>query len=702
MRLSCDCVSVTHSFFESRIKDLSFFLARDDDVVELYFSVTLFELGMESVFIVIIKLMIQTQNISFAFKRDMNHRCIYHLLVVFLNMLIVRAFCHKATTHNAPRLAFRNHPSSYSRKTNTGSVSAPLSIRRSGSSSTFLQSHFAKSDDHVVVTYLTDVEGDKAYLDRYVNLSQVLKFQKVTPRLVDHNSNDESSESSESSYFPYDHCMEFSIPNGMLVYGGDVWDKGGNDLYVIRQLVDLKRRHPDRVQIVLGNRDMNKLRMLQELGIKGHPLPHHPGLNFLRGTGRMGDPDFQLPPVDAVERLKWILSRSMGSPNAFELRKAELEWEQKELLGSSKEVTDEDVVISYQTSCHPKGELGQYLSDANLAVRLGQVLFVHGSLPLTQDILHERESDFWDDLTCYMPWLQDDAKTNHGVTTIDDWLDALNGFCHTKVQQWNECIAQVEDEQTTTTQEENAIWTVEGGYHYGPSYSGLMQYGMGMVMAPERKSNPTCVYSSWMTNGMPHRFYPNADEQRFAQATKEFFEKAQLRLIVAGHQPQGDMPSPIRINTTSVEPSWVLCCDTSYSGDTLWYHLPEDTTTTTTSQQQTPPVPQRSNLGRGTVKSFRGDVAVSEVLIQLDAQQTIQSVKYHGVLSDGSEYETINLIDDADATAVGQIAPDSLVPSETDSPHQGPWWTKMVFSDGSHLFHQAEGYSAWNLFHPKQ
>ena len=613
-------------------------------------------------------------------------------------MLIARAFCHKATTHTTHRLAFRNHP--------TGSISALRSpIRRSGSSSctSFLKSHVSKSDnDNVVVTYLTDVEGDKAYLDRYVNLSKILTFQQVTPRLTN---NDESK--SASSFFPYDHCMEFSNPNGMLVYGGDVWDKGGSDLYVIRQLNDLKRRYPDRVHILLGNRDINKLRMLQELGLKSQQeqsLPHHPGLNFLRGTGRIGDPEFQAPPDTAVERLKWILSQSMGSPNAFDLRKSELEWEQTELLGSSsKQVTDEDVVVSYQTSCHPNGELGQYLSGANLAVRLGQVLFVHGSLPLTKDILHERDSHFWDDLTCYMPWLRDDdAKTNHGVKTIDDWLDALNGFCHTQVQQWKEGIAQIEDGAQTTTQKENAIWSVQGGYHYGPSGSGLIQYGMGMT--PDFKSNPTVVYSSWTTNGMPRRFFPNADEQRFAQATKEFFEKAQLRLIVAGHQPQGDMPSPIRINTTSVEPSWVLCCDTSYSGDTLWYHLPENATTTTSSgqQQTTPQTPPRTNLGRGTVKSFRGEVAVSEVLMELDAQQTIQSVKYHGVLSDGSEYETINLIDDADATAVGQIAPDSLVPSETDSPHQGPWWTKMVFSDGSHLFHAAEGYSAWNLFHPKQ
>jgi hypothetical protein len=200
------------------------------------------------------------------------------------------------------------------------------------------------------------------------------------------------------------------------------------------------------------------------------------------------------------------------------------------------------------------------LSKANLAARLGQVLFVHGSLPLTKDILHERESNFWDDLTVHMPWSQDEDKINHGVTTIDDWLNALSGFCHTKAQQWKERIAQIEMEQqqtaACTTQKEHAVWSVQGGHHHGPSCSGLTQRGMGMT--PDCKSNPAAVCSSWMTNGVPHRFCPNADERRFAQATKEFFERAQLRLIVAGHQPEGDMPSPVRISTASIKPSWTL------------------------------------------------------------------------------------------------------------------------------------------------
>ena len=100
--------------------------------------------------------------------------------------------------------------------------------------------------------------------------------------------------------FPYDRCIDFSSPNGMLVFGGDLWDKGGYDLYVARQLLDLKRRHPHRVLWVLGNRDINKLRILQELGLPGRPVPPHPGLTWFRGTGRVGDPDGPLLPPLAI------------------------------------------------------------------------------------------------------------------------------------------------------------------------------------------------------------------------------------------------------------------------------------------------------------------------------------------------------------------------------------------------------------------
>ena len=675
----------------------------------------------------------------------------------------------------------------------------------------FLHSYFndeSSSNDtkkeSIVITYLTDVEGDKAYLDRFVQASRVISYRNYpsSPSSSSSFNNNNNNNDHHRRTLPYDQYIDFDLPNGMLVYGGDVWDKGGYDLYVIRQLLDFKQRYPTRVQFVLGNRDINKLRILQELGLSSSSpksvavVPHHPGIYFFRAIGREAD---MVPPTTPVERLQWMLRQTMGSPHAFALRKSELEWERQHIhhhrhhhhhysycvsdnnnkdnkdnknnndMGAPTQaatadamITDDMVVRSYQQSCHPQGEMGRYLSQAHLAIRLGQILFLHGSLPLTKEVLEQKRlNHVWDDLSFAMPWLTEQQKQHIHVTNIDDWIQQLNDFCHTKIQEWKDWVTKKEQklllQSSSTTngkdddddgnngnnnnKQNEPIWSVQGGYHYGPSYSALIQYGMGST--PDRKSNPTVVYSSWMTNGMPYRFYPptastptnettttnskedaTEDTPSFALATKEFLEKAGLRLIVAGHQPQGDLPNPIRIDIDthdgSTQPAYVLCCDTSYSGDTMWYHLPNssnenndndnDNDQTTMQQQQQiqqqQQQQQRANLGRGNVYSFRGEVAVSEVLLEINSQHELTSVKYHGVLSDGTEYETINLIRSPhqdDVVSIGQIAPESLVPAEDESPHQGPWWTKMIFSNGSYLFHGAEGFRVWNyMINPRK
>jgi hypothetical protein len=589
-------------------------------------------------------------------------------------MILVRPFLHSAA-NVASKLKSRAAPSTTTPFLRRPKYYYPGVVRLFATTNTNSFENFLKKRQDVVVTYLTDVEGDKAYLDRYVETSKVLKFVESS-----------SSSEDDTSLLPYDKCIEFTQDNAMLVYGGDVWDKGGFDLYVIRQLLDLKRRHPDRVVLILGNRDINKLRILQEIGVSNTKLPKHPGLLWFKGTGRLGDPDSNPPPDDAIERLQWMLGQTMGSPNAFDHRKNELIWENKD---SGKEITDEDVVESYQRSCHPKGELGQYLSQSQLATKLGPLLFVHGSLPLTKEVLAEAnknsQESLWDDLTFCMPWLEPgESAKDHGVTTIDEWLDALNQFCSDRVQDWKEEIARIESSGRSST-----IWAFRGGYHYRPSYSALIQYGLGMT--PERKQNPTVVYNSFTPNGMPHSFYPDAEDgPDYFKYTREFFDRADIQVILTGHKPQGDMPSPIRIDSSS----WILCCDTSYSSETIWYHK-NNTSAATTSEP-------RTNLGRGNAVSFRGDVAVSEVLLELtngggSSKTTLESVRYHGVLSDGTEYETLNLLDNVNNSTIGQAAPEHLVPSELDSPHQGRWWTKSIFSDGSHLFHAGEGFHVWNF-----
>ena len=50
-----------------------------------------------------------------------------------------------------------------------------------------------------------------------------------------------------------------------FVFGGDTVDHGGRDIGVLSTLLDLKRRHPSRVHFLLGNRDINKMRLSAEL-----------------------------------------------------------------------------------------------------------------------------------------------------------------------------------------------------------------------------------------------------------------------------------------------------------------------------------------------------------------------------------------------------------------------------------------------------
>ena len=90
------------------------------------------------------------------------------------------------------------------------------------------------------VTYVTDVEGNLDYWNRWVELSSVVSRCSTSQKLM-----------------LKDDCH--------FVYGGDVWDRGRGDLRIIRDIVNMKKEYPSRVHIILGNRDINKLRLMYEL-----------------------------------------------------------------------------------------------------------------------------------------------------------------------------------------------------------------------------------------------------------------------------------------------------------------------------------------------------------------------------------------------------------------------------------------------------
>ena len=50
-----------------------------------------------------------------------------------------------------------------------------------------------------------------------------------------------------------------------FVFGGDSQDKGIGDIRFVKIMLALKKKYPDRVFFIIGNRDANKLRLTSEL-----------------------------------------------------------------------------------------------------------------------------------------------------------------------------------------------------------------------------------------------------------------------------------------------------------------------------------------------------------------------------------------------------------------------------------------------------
>ena len=556
------------------------------------------------------------------------------------------------------------------------------------------------------VSFLTDVEGDAAYFDRFVENSRVLCFQSTSPNL--------DRTSSGGTFFPYNKQVAFRTNCSMLVYGGDVCDKGGSDLYILRQLLSLQHRYPDRVHLLMGNRDINKMRIVPEMGAddsrdkRDQRLPYHGGCWWLAGTGLDGDPladdmpengTSKVPSNSPAERLRWILGKTMGSPDAFELRRNELAREEELIHTNSKatsrEISDEDVVRSFRRACHPDGEVGRYLSSAKLLVKVGSALFMHGALPRPDVVDTCQEHSLWSSVDYAIPWVNDPCEE---ISSVDNWIECLNSFAHSQVGLWKKNALHSHDESTNRTV---GVWSTIGGYNTHFDYGNLLQFGMGWL--PTKKKNPTIVYSSWLNDGMPQQFYGShcrkmgaisfENATPYAREVSKFFDAGHLQLILSGHQPHGDHPTPINMSRGTdegkVNARFILPCDTSYSGDAHWMCSGSGE--------------KRNSHGRGNSISGRGDTAVCEVLIDQNVDDgSISSTISHGKLSDGTRYESINLFDadkDPDTALIGTLLDrDDFVfegSVRDDSGEEMDWWIKNKLSDGRFLVSSGKGYDVF-------
>lgn len=197
-------------------------------------------------------------------------------------------------------------------------------------------------------------------------------------------------------------------PGARFVYGGDVPDRFFGERALLRELLRLKGEAPDRVFLIAGNRDVNKLRLPLELSGRALVVPprRHPRA-YASWCAKHRRPDA------AGSRLRWILEQTMGAPEAFDLRRRELAAEEGVDPSS---ITEQDVVDSYLADAAPDGLFHRYLRCSQLAARIGQTLIVHAGIPQAA--------------LAHIPGEPERASS------LDLWLEKLDRWYRSHLREW--------------------------------------------------------------------------------------------------------------------------------------------------------------------------------------------------------------------------------------------------------------------------
>jgi hypothetical protein len=439
-----------------------------------------------------------------------------------------------------------------------------------------------------MIGYCTDVEGNYEYWERYLMISKVL------------------GRNEEKKIVLNDGCQ--------FVFGGDVCDRGDGDIRVLDDLIQLYESYPDRVHFILGNRDVNKMRIPVELHEKY--LQHPAAVYWIPN-------DPEQCPQTKIERLKWILRKTMGAPLAFEGRRKELE-----ILG--KPTTDEDVVQSFFDLLTPEGSLMKYMKYGKIAVSFGDTLFCHGGINGTN-----------------LGWIPPKTPTaptsvnassfgagDFGGQTCDNvgmWISELNQFVKEEVDDFitRAPIFLRAMNEITDLNEIQPHWGVTGTYDH-PQPGSRLGF-LGMQITADKSPNPSVIYSSYVDKGMP------------ADLGKEYADKilgAGIKRIIVGHQPHGDAPTPIEI-----EGLQIMMGDTSYSGAVKWTFTGEPKDGEETWGPCTAELYDAPELGLASLPKNGEDsrgCTISEVLLTFENDEILANHSSrgfaHGVLSDGSKY----------------------------------------------------------------
>mmetsp|Transcript_60445 Transcript_60445/g.128121 ORF Transcript_60445/g.128121 Transcript_60445/m.128121 type:complete len:789 (-) Transcript_60445:41-2407(-) len=373
-------------------------------------------------------------------------------------------------------------------------------------------------DDKLKITYVSDVEGHWQYFCNFITYAKGLRFEKPG----DHKGDRQPSDS------------KLVLEDGWIfVYGGDCTDKGPGSVHFVKVIVELKKRHMDRVHFILGNRDINKMRFTAEISeseiarLRELPIPYWvnekkttTALDYIRTLAAKAENIEEKAVTEAMidkhnttaNRIRWMNIFSAGSDTDFELHREGIAHARNVAIS---EVSDDDVVNDYKDMVKEGGPVRDYLRFGKIAVILGKTLFVHGTVVC--DTLGGEEGEFWaiDAVPGASP-----ADDKRHKTDLRAWVEDINKWASSQIGQWLS----------------NPLWSVPPTSSSVESWSGRGAHELLLYGTPAYTS-PSVVYGRWLErSNMPKPMPPGLVQHLTSQG---------IHRIILGHTPHGTCPTII-------------------------------------------------------------------------------------------------------------------------------------------------------------
>ncbi len=332
--------------------------------------------------------------------------------------------------------------------------------------------------------------------------------------------------------------LHFTDPKAELFIGGDLSDRGSDSIKIRRMLADLKTRHPGRVHIIWGNRELNKLGMLYVM-----PLLEKMGTHSYMAGGAGSDPKTQLELFDLLSKYgNWLMQQGIyvepGKDPQKALEKANtperrldwffeqigcnncLDYHQQELTElSGREVSRREAAEDYLKSLDPKkGEFYKFLEMGQFMVTKERNLMVHGQVNMENFGL--------------VP------GNNQREARVEDWVNGLNGWGRAKLKQ----IKMGYEKKTSAS-----LQAIKELAQYSDT---VWDYGLGKGFANET----SVVYAYRQKEGNNFRL-PEYD-------TINTLRSQGYSTLIVGHSPAGNVPIPLK-----ADDFMQIMGDTSYGKD---------------------------------------------------------------------------------------------------------------------------------------